>query len=770
MYATSISIIVLSYPEHSLLYAPVLIFVTEVYVETLRGIIIDIIFQNDESGFKICELETDDDVVVIKGILPFLEIGEKVRVDGVWTTHDFYGEQFNVNSFEIEIPKAPEEIEAFLSSGLIYGIGNVTASLIVNSFGEDTYDIILNAPEKLAEIKGISHNKAMKIAEGFKEHFQMSDIVAYFNKYGLTAKLAIKAYKIYGETALSVVQRNPYILINDIPEVGFKTADKIGKSIGFATDSSMRIGAGIIHCLKQALQFGHVYVPYDILLKESTELLHVSTEVIAKCIEELATISKIIVDYDEKQNKIIYISYMYNCEKYIADRLISISDSAFIFDEKNFNTSIEQFADVSGYELDENQISAIKQAGENGLTVITGGPGTGKTTIIRALVHFFTACRNKCVLAAPTGRAAKRMSESCGYQAKTIHRLLEFSGDESDDDSSLKFKRDENNPIEADVVIIDELSMVDSLLMYHLLKALPDNVRLVLVGDKDQLPSVGAGNVLRDIIASERFSVVTLSIIYRRENESLISVNAHRINMGEMPVLNTKEGDFFIISRNKAEECADTVVELVTKRLPDAYGINPLKDIQVLIPSKKGPVGSINTNALLQEKLNAPGELKKEIELDNVVYRKGDRVMQIKNNYNIRWYKQDRPEQEGEGIFNGEMGEILYINDKARELVVLFDDDRCATYNFTEVRQLEHCYAITVHKSQGSEFPYCIIPLVGNPPMLMTRNILYTAITRAKKMVVIVGTRDHIKHMIENDRQQLRFTGLCKMIKSYENN
>ena len=739
-------------------------------METLRGIIIDIIFQNDESGFKICELETDDDVIVIKGVLPFLEIEEKVKVDGVWTTHDFYGEQFNVSSFEIEIPKAPEEIEAFLSSGLIYGVGNATASLIVNSFGENTYDIILNTPERLAELKGISHNKAMKIAEGFKAHFQMSDIVAYFNKYGLSPKLAIKVYQIYGETALSVVERNPYILINDIPEIGFKTADKIGRSIGMETNSSPRIQAGIIHCLKQGLQYGHVYVPCEMLLNESAELLGLETDIISQNIEELALTSKINISYNEQENKIIYLSYMYNCEKYIAERLISINEFSYPFEEKNFETSIKQFSEFSGYELDENQISAIRRAGENGLTIITGGPGTGKTTIIRALVHFFTSCKNKCVLAAPTGRAAKRMTESCGFQAKTIHRLLEFSGDESEDDSRLKFKRDEDNPIEADVVIIDELSMVDTLLMYHLLKAIPDNVRVILVGDKDQLPSVGAGNILCDIIASERFPVVTLSVIYRRENESLISVNAHKINTGQMPILNTKEGDFFIIGRNRPEECARAVTELVTKRLPEAYGIDPLKDIQVLIPSKKGPVGSISTNALLQEKLNPPENFKKEIVFEDVVYREGDRVMQIKNNYHIKWYKQDRPEQDGEGIFNGEMGEILYINEKARELSVLFDEDRCATYSYNEIRQLEHCYAITVHKSQGSEFPYCVIPIVGNPPMLMTRNILYTAITRAKKMVILVGTREHIRTMVENDRQQLRFTGLCKMISEYEFN
>lgn len=735
-------------------------------METLRGIIADIIFQNEESGFKICELETDSDLVVIKGNLPFLQIGETVKVEGIWVTHNVYGEQFNVNSFEKEIPKTSEDMEAFLASGLISGVGNATASLIVSAFGADTYDTILNSPEKLSEIKGISHNKAMKIATAFKEHFQMSDIISYFSKYGVGAKLAVKAYQKYGSTAVSVIEKDPYILIDDIPEVGFKIADKIGMAMGLGYDFSSRIYAGIIHCLKKATQFGHVYLPFEILENQCADLLQVDVSIIAPYIDELDILSKVNICQGNDGRRIVYLSYMFGCEKYIAKRLLEINKDEFFIDEKNFSTSIKQFSDFSGYELDENQISAIKQAGQNGLTIITGGPGTGKTTIIRALVHFFYSCKRKCFLAAPTGRAAKRMTEACGISAKTIHRMLEFSGDESDDDSKLTFKRNEDNPIDADVVIIDELSMVDTLLMYHLLKALPNNIQLILVGDKDQLPSVGAGNILHDMIESEKFPVVTLSIIYRQESKSLITLNAHKINKGEMPELNSKGGDFFIIGRNNADECSATVVDLVTKRLPEAYGIDPIRDIQVLIPSKKGPVGSINTNFLLQQKLNPPEKYKKEVMLEDIVYREGDRIMQIKNNYHIKWYKKDRPESDGEGIFNGEMGEILSIDEKSRELVVLFDDDRCGVYNFNELRQLEHCYAITVHKSQGSEFPYCVLPLVGNPSMLMTRNILYTAITRAKKMVVIVGTREHVKYMTENDRHQLRYTGLCRLINS----
>lgn len=734
---------------------------------TLRGVVVDIIYENSDNGFKICELETEDDIVVIKGILPFVQIGEHICVTGKWICHDIYGEQFDVDSFEKELPKDPEDMEAFLASGLISGVGNATAKLIVGAYGQDTYHILLHEPERLAELKGITHNKAMKISAAFKEHYQMSDVIMFFNKYGIGSKLAIKAYQKYGEVARNVVEKNPYIMIDDIPEIGFKTADKIGRSIGISFDSSERIYAGITHVLKQGMQYGHVFLPLETIVFECTQLLEIEDSKIIPAIDEMDILGKITISEDENRGKIAYLPYMYACENYIAKRLLELKDDTRDVDENNFNDSVNQFYGFTGYQLDENQIAAVKTACANGVTVITGGPGTGKTTIIRALVHFMMSNNKKCLLAAPTGRAAKRMTESCGMQAKTIHRLLEFSGDESSDDSKLRFKRDESNPLEADVVIIDELSMVDTLLMYHFLKAIPHGVQLVLVGDKDQLPSVGAGNVLRDLIASDVFTTVTLSVIYRQNTKSLITVNAHKINNGEMPELNAKDGDFFIIKRQTPDSCAQAVVELCTKRLPDAYNIDPMKDIQVLIPSRKGTVGSINTNILLQKVLNPDDGYKKQIVFEDVTYREGDRIMQIKNNYNIKWYKKDNPEFDGEGIFNGEMGEIYYINTKARELVVLFDDNRCATYNFNELRQLEHCYAITVHKSQGSEFPYCIIPIVGNPPMLMTRNILYTAITRAKKMVVIVGTTEDIRYMTENNKQLHRYTGLCKRIKEY---
>ncbi len=734
----------------------------------LKGVIVDIIYENSQNGFKICEMETDDDIVIIKGILPFVQIAEHISVVGMWVNHEKYGSQFAVESFEKELPKEPEDMEAFLASGLITGVGNATARLIVNAFGQDTYDIILNQPERLSELKGITHNKAMKISAAFREHFQMSDVIMFFNKYGVGSRLAIKAYQIYGNAATDLIEKNPYVMIDDIPEIGFKTADKIGKSMGIEADSSERIYAGIAHILKQAIQFGHVYLPFSVLVDDCAELLNINSDKISQCIDEMDILNKLVISTDENEEKVVFLSYMYACEKYIAKRLLEMKEDIREVDEKNLQDSINQFYGFTGYELDDNQKAAVKTACGNGLTIITGGPGTGKTTIIRALVHFMMSNNNKCLLAAPTGRAAKRMTEACGVQAKTIHRLLEFSGDEASDDSKLRFKRDESNPLEADVIIIDELSMVDTLLMYHFLKAVPHGVQLILVGDKDQLPSVGAGNVLRDLIASKMFTVVTLSVIYRQNDKSLITLNAHSINNGKMPELNSKEGDFFIINRDTPESCAQAVVDLCTKRLPNAYNIDPIKDIQVLIPSKKGIVGSINTNILLQNILNPQDDNKKEVAFEDVTYREGDRIMQIKNNYNIKWYKKDSPEIDGEGIFNGEMGEIYYINNKARELVVMFDDNRCATYNFNELRQLEHCYAITVHKSQGSEFQYCIIPICGNPPMLMTRNILYTAITRAKKMVVIVGTREQINYMIQNNRELHRYTGLSKRIIEYD--
>lgn len=738
------------------------------FVHQLKGIIADIIFENEDNGFKICELETSDDIVTIKGILPFLQVGETVLLEGTWVSHDVYGEQFSVNTFEKEIPQTPEDMEVFLASGLLEGVGNATAHLIVEAFGSDTFNVLLKQPERLEELKGISHNKAMKISAAFQEHFQMSDIVMFFSKYGASTKLAVKAYQKYGSNAIPLIEKNPYVLIDDIPEVGFKTADKISHSIGLPYDSPSRIYAGIIHCLKQATQFGHVFVPIDILINECSELIGVHKERIADCINELDILTKVTIRYDNMDRQIVYLTYMFHCERYVAEKLHRLHQNRYEFDEDNFEMSIEQFARFTGYELDDNQKSAVRTAGENGVTVITGGPGTGKTTIIRALTHLVASCHKKCLLAAPTGRAAKRMTESCGVQAKTIHRLLEFSGDDSGEDAGLVFKRDESNPLEADVLIIDEMSMVDIMLMYHLLKALPEDTQLILVGDKDQLPSVGPGNVLRDIISSELFTTVTLSVIYRQNNESLITWNAHKINHGEMPDFNTKDGDFFIISRGTQQDCIRAVIELCSKRLPEAYHIDPLCDIQVLIPAKKGVCGVLNANVLLQEVLNPKENYKREITVNDVIFREGDRIMQIKNNYYIKWSKKDRIAEEGEGIFNGEMGEIVQIDDKTRELTVSFDDDRYAVYNFNDLHQLEHCYAITVHKSQGSEFPFCVIPILCNSSMLMTRNILYTAITRAKKMVVLVGTKEQVRMMTQNNRQQQRFTTLCEMLKSYD--
>lgn len=732
----------------------------------IKGIVTEIIFENEESGFKICELETADEIVTVKGTLPFVQVGETVVLEGSWVTHDVYGDQFSAVSFEKEFPQDPDDMEAFLSSGLIEGVGNATAHLIVSAFGAETYETILKHPEKLAELKGITHNKAMRIGTAFQEHFRMSDIVMFFSKYEAGTRLAVKAYQKYGENAVEMIKVNPYIMIGDLPEVGFKTADRIGRAMGLPYDSESRIRAGVLHCLKQGMQYGHVCIPIEILEHECAALLQIEKEKITSEIEALALLSRIEIQMDEAGGRVVYLSYLYHCEQYIAKRLRFLRGERYPLDEKNFEISLQQFASVTGCVLNEDQTKAVRIAGENGVTVITGGPGTGKTTIIRALVSFLSSCNKRCLLAAPTGRAAKRMTEACGIQAKTIHRLLEFSGDDADDDTELTFKRDERNPIEADVLIIDEFSMVDTLLMYHLLKALPDRIQLILVGDKDQLPSVGPGNVLRDILSSGLFPTVTLSQIYRQNSQSLIAWNAHQINHGQMPEFNRKNGDFFLIKCADLQSCAETVVELCAKRLPNAYGIDPLRDIQVLIPAKKGSCGALHMNELLQGTLNPPESYKREFFINNTVYREGDRIMQIKNNYKIKWHRNDCPEEEGEGIFNGEMGEIAQIHEKSREITILFDDGRFAAYSFSELGQLEHCYAITVHKSQGSEFPYCVIALAGTPSMLMTRNILYTAITRARKMVVIVGTKEQIQFMAENDRQQLRFTGLRRMLEN----
>lgn len=729
----------------------------------MQGTVIEVIYENEETGFKICDIDVDGSLVTIKGALPFLYPGEIINVEGHATVHPLYGEQFIVESYTKELPRSLDDMEAFLSSGLIEGVGNATAHAIVSEFKEDTFDVLLYEPERIEKIKGISHKKALKIAEAFSVHMITHDVIVFLKKYGISTNLAMKIYNMYGSSAIEKIKENPFQLIDRLDEVSFVKADAIAKSMGHADNSGIRIAYGILHILKLAMSSGHVYLPKSILIVKSMELLNVKEEEVLNGLDYLRQTFRITA-VENSDDFDIYIFYVYQCEEYVANKLCEISESNFKVDECNLKKTIEDFASLTGYYPDKSQIDSIRQAASCGFSVITGGPGTGKTTVIMALLRLLRASGKKCLLAAPTGRAAKRMSEACDSNAKTIHRLLEFTGGEG---TKMYFGRNESNLLECDVLIVDECSMMDIFLTYHLLRALPRTIQLVFVGDKDQLPSVGPGRILRDIINTNKFNVCFLENIYRRDSNSIINTNAHKINSGQMPEFNIKERDFFIVSAQTMSQCKDVVKELCEKRLVNTYNIDPIKDIQVLIPTKKGACGTTEVNKMLQNSLNPPSKNKGEITFQNIIYRQGDRVMQVKNDYELKWRHKDKIGVEGMGVFNGEMGSVVNIDTIHRKIIVLFDDDKEVEYDMPSLVSLEHCYAITIHKSQGSEFDYCVIPLFTTSDFLLTRNILYTAITRAKKMVVIVGTPYIVRKMIDNNTEQKRYTGLTKKIIEY---
>ncbi|MBQ8827817.1 MAG: ATP-dependent RecD-like DNA helicase [Clostridia bacterium] len=734
----------------------------------IRGTVEDIIYENEESGFKICYVRCGDEYITVKGIFPFLNVGEQIAAAGRWEKHRDYGEQFVAETYEKFLPAAAEDIKGFLSSGLIDGVGPKTAGLLVAAFGDRTLDVIMNEPGRIEDVRGISHNKAVKIREAVLEHSETSSIVMFFNKFGIGTSCALSVYKTFGKESLSIAGDNPYKISSQVRGFSFKMADKIAMSVGIPYDSYNRVCACIIYRLECSYGEGHTFLPADVLLRDVCDYTNCS----AACAEESLNI---LADNDEtvcvtgEYGRHIYLKYMYNYERFIDEKLKSLSEISFKISSRTFNDAVKSFENSSGFVLDDKQKDAVRAAGENGVLIITGGPGTGKTTIIKSIIHMLEVDGKKCLLAAPTGRAAKRMANACGKDAKTIHRLLEMDYSINDgedgsvrDNRAVSFKKNEKSPLEADAVIIDEVSMVDTVLMYHLLRAIKRKTRLILVGDRDQLPSVGPGKVLRDLIETESYKAITLDEIYRQESDSLIAVNAHKINTGFMPDFNVADKDFFLIRTQNPTACAETVKKLCSVRLPKAYGINPMTDIQVIIPTKKGVCGVVNINKELQSCLNPPSDIKAEATLHGVVFREGDRVMQIKNNYETEWEDLYDPSVKGSGIFNGEMGILTRLDVKNREASVVFDDNRLVVYDFAHMTDVEHCYAVTVHKSQGSEFDYCVIPVIEGAPMLMTRNLLYTAITRAKKMVVLVGTEKCIKSMIDNNSEVFRYTGLGK--------
>ncbi|MEG0320014.1 MAG: ATP-dependent RecD-like DNA helicase, partial [Niameybacter sp.] len=720
-----------------------------------------IIYQNEENGYTVCTIEYEGEEVSCVGNLLGAHPGEEIRIVGQWATHPVYGKQLKVDTFERSIPKTVQGIERYLASGAIKGIGPKTAKKIVKHFGLDTFRIIESEPTVLAQIQGISDKKAVEIGEVFRAQHELRNAMLVLQEFGITPTYAIKIYKRYKDKTIEVIKTNPYRLAEDIFGIGFKKADEIAAQIGIDKSDPQRIKTGILYLLNNFSMEGHTYMPRDILVEKSLQLLGVPEDFVDHAMSELI-IQKAILVKNYNQIACVFLSRLYHCELKIARKLIDLAatyDKEMPFD---FDKELKQTQKELSIELVEEQREAVRYVLMHGVTILTGGPGTGKTTTIKAILHMLEKANEEVLLAAPTGRAAKRMSEATEMKAQTIHRLLEI-GYLKEDSNRQMFNRNDENPLEADVVIIDEMSMVDVNLMYALLEAVQEGQRLILIGDADQLPSVGAGNVLKDMIKSERLPVVRLTQIFRQARESAIVMNAHRINQGKEPVNNEKGTDFFFMNRSVQQQVQETIVELITTRIPKFQKVDFLKDIQVLAPMRKGLLGVNELNKLLQGALNGPSAAKIEKEYRDTIFRVGDKVMQIKNNYNTPWKvyaPTGYPLDEGIGVFNGDCGMIKDLDLGREILTVLFDDQKTVEYEFNQLDELELAYAVTIHKSQGSEYPVVILPIHSGPPMLLSRNLLYTAVTRAKKMVVIVGVKETVNRMIENNREVERYSSL----------
>ena len=732
-------------------------------VEKVTGYVEHIVFRNEENGYTVFHLENEDGEVTCVGNLNFITEGEMLELEGEYVNHSVYGNQLKVSAYRVKEPEDLVSIERYLGSGAIKGIGQTMASRIVKKFREDTFRIIEEEPERLAEIKGISERKAMEIASQMEEKKDMRKSMIYLQKYGISTKLAAKIYQRYGMKVHQILEENPYRLADDIEGVGFRTADEIAARIGIHTDSDYRIRSGLFYILQQAVAEGHIYLPEELLLRRAKVLLGIEIEDIEKYIMDLCMERKTVMK--EKDGKVIvYPAHYYYMELNTA-KMLNDLDIDCQMPEDMMEKRLRAVEEKEKIELDPLQHKAVIESIKHGLLILTGGPGTGKTTTINTMIQFFESEGLSILLAAPTGRAAKRMTEATGYEAQTIHRLLEVNGN-PEEESTGGFLRNRENPLEADVIIIDEMSMVDLNLMHALLSAVVQGTRLILVGDVDQLPSVGPGSVLKDIISSERFHVVTLTKIFRQAGESDIIMNAHKINAGEPVELNKKSRDFFFVKCDEADTIIGGIIALIQRKLPQYVQAHP-NEIQVMTPTRKGLLGVERMNVILQKYLNPADEKKTEREINGRLFREGDKVMQIKNNYQLEWEICTRfglTVDKGMGVFSGDMGVISEINEYKETVEVEYDEGRKVKYGFDMVDELELAYAITVHKSQGSEYPAVILPLLPGPKLLYNRNLLYTAVTRAKKCLTIIGSDTTFQEMIRNKSEQERYTSLAERI------
>lgn len=732
-------------------------------MDIIKGYVEHIVYQN-ENGYTVFEMVSEGDEITCVGILKGLTVGETIEAQGDETIHPVYGSQFKISSYKVIPPEDAESMRRYLASGAIKGIGAAMAERIVKRFGKDTFRIMEEEPERLVEIKGISERIAREISAQMEEKRELRSALVYLQQFGISNTLAVKIYETYQERVYQVMQTNPYSLAEDISGVGFKMADEIASKIGIHADSDYRISSGVLYVLMQAMQEGHIYLPMDILLERSYQLLGVEKTAIETMLSNMTIDKKIVIKQIEDKIMVYAFRYYYmelNCANMLHELNTAI-EIVTPSKEKKLSREIKTLADKSGIVLDELQIKAVLESVKNGLFILSGGPGTGKTTTINMIIKYFEQQGMDILLGAPTGRAAKRMTEATGYEARTIHRMLELNGELDEDRRGARFERNAENPLEADVIIIDEMSMVDLMLFHSLLQAVPSGTRLILVGDVDQLPSVGPGQILRDLMRSQCFPMVVLNRIFRQAAESDIIVNAHLINKGEQISLDNKSKDFFFLERNDVNVICKHMIQLIREKLPKYVQADSM-DIQVLTPMRKGVLGVEQLNQILQQYLNPPDERKREHLAGSTIFREGDKVMQIRNNYQLEWEivsKYNITIDKGIGVFNGDVGRILEIRTQAEQIVVEFEEGRRVTYPFNGLEELELAYAITIHKSQGSEYPAVIMPLLTGPRMLFNRNLLYTGVTRAKSCVTILGSKETLQDMIANTSQHHRYTSL----------